>query len=218
MIKNKSILLLFLVIQLGWSQSNVSSNANFSNFTDKGHHRLDLNFGLSFFISNEAALNEFAIINDESPDYFGLLLQPKYQYFIEDNWAVGFHIGFGHEDLFENSLDLDQTNQVYFTGVQTEYFFLKLKDIFYLSTELDASLQYFVRNSKDSNLYFKSGLSLITTFLINDNFLVFLKLNDFMSFSSNENNFFRFDKGFSFNNSFDNFINFPQFGLRIKLF
>jgi hypothetical protein len=218
MIKNLLFVLSFLIIQSGLSQQNGNSNANSSNFTNRGHHWLDLNLGLSFFISNEAALNEFAVLTNEKPDYFGFLIQPKYQYFAEDNWSVGFHLGFGHENLFENDVDLDQSNQVYFTGIQTEYFFLELKNIFYLSAELNANLQYLVRDSINSNLYFKSGLNLITSFLIKDNFLVYIKLSDFISYTTNEDNFFRLDKGFSFNNSFDNFINFPQFGIRFNLF
>ncbi len=216
--KRLLIVVFILISQFTLSQNLNNPNPNKTDLATKNQHWLDINLGLSFFISNQSALNEFALITNEKPDYFGFLLQPKYQYFIEDKWSIGFHLGFGHEDLYENSIDLDQAHQVYFAGVQTEFYFLEVKNIMYLSTELDASLQYLVRNSVDSDVYFKSGLSLITSFLINDHFLLFVKLSDFMSYTTDKDNFFNLDQGFSLNNSFDHFINFPQFGIRYNLF
>lgn len=207
-----------LISYLSVSQSLNNSKPNKIDFATKNQHWLDLNLGLSFFSSNLSVLDEFTPLLTEKPDYFGFLIQPKYQYFIEDKWSIGAHLGFGHENLYENSIDFDQTNQVYFAGVQTEFYVLNVKNIMYLSTEVDASLQYVVTHSSDSNVYFKSGLSLITSFLIKDQFLVFVKLSDVLSYTTDEDNFFNLDQGFSLNNSFDNFINFPQFGIRYKLF
>jgi hypothetical protein len=216
---NKLVIFSILfIIQHGFGQSRQKPSTSFSNYPEKGQHWLDLNLGLSFFISNESALNEFALLTNEQPDYFGFLLQPKYQYFIEEKLSIGFHLGFGHENLYENSMDFDQSNQVFFTGFQTEYFFLELKNIFYLSTELDAGINYFNRNNETSNTYFKSGLSLITSFLVKEKLVVFMKLCDIFSYASSDHNFFNFDKSFSVNNTFRNFINFPQFGIRYKLF
>jgi len=217
-IKRLFIGIFILISNLSLSQNLNNSNLNKTDFAIKHQHWLDLNLGLSFFSSNLSVLDEFTPILTEKPDYFGFYLQPKYQYFIEDKWSIGVHLGFGHENLYENSIDFDQTNQVYFAGVQTEFYVLEIKNIMYLSTEVDAGLQYVVRNSADSNVYFKSGLSLITSFLIKDHFLVFVKLSDVLSYTSDDDNFFNLDQGFSLNNSFDNFINFPQFGIRFNLF
>jgi len=218
MFKKPIFIFCILLFKATFAQYKAKTNITQQNFTTKGTHWLDLNLGLSFFISNEAALNEFAVITNEKPDYFGFLIQPKYQYFIKNKLSIGPHMGFGHENLFENSLDLDQSNQVYFAGIQTEYYFLKLKNIFYMSTELEASLQYFRMISVDSNVYFKSGLNFIISFLINDDFVVFVKLSDIISYTSSDENFYNLDKGFTINNTFNNFINFPQFGIRYNLF
>lgn len=207
-----------LISNLSLSQSLNNSNPNKTDFTAKNQHWLDLNLGLSFFSSNLSRIDNLQPILDDSRNYFGFIFQPKYQYFIKDKLSIGFHLGFGHESFENTSLNFNQDKQVYFTGIQSEYYVFDIDEIFYFSTELDADIQYLVRNNSKSKLYFKSGLHLNFSILFKDDFLIFVKFNDLVSFATSEDNFLYFDKGLSINNSFDNFINFPQFGIRYNLF
>lgn len=86
--KRLLIAVFILISPLSLSQNVNNPNPNKTEFATKNQHWLDISLGLNFFISNQSALNEFVLITNEKPDYFGYLLQPKYQYFMEDKWCI----------------------------------------------------------------------------------------------------------------------------------
>ncbi len=218
MLKKIITLACVLIFQHYYGQNINRSSTSISNYAEKGQQWLDLNLGLSFFSSNQTTLDELSPVLTEKPNYFGLLVQPKYQYFLLDNLSIGAHLGFGYEELYENDLNFNQINRVYFTGLQSEYFFLNLGQLFFLSAEMDAGVHFLNRDHDTSEWYFEGGLSFITSFLVKDELVLFMKLSDIISYASSEDNFFNLDQGFSVNNTFRNFINFPQFGIRYRLF
>lgn len=201
----------------------LSSDASFAK---KGTHWLDLNLGLSVMNSNLADFEDPFLLADENRRNFGLILQPKFQVFIKDQLSVGFHLGLALDEFENKQIDFQQNKNNYFVGLQTEYYFVNVKNIFYISSELDAGIHYlenkFSFASAEINdsyhTYFKSGLHLNFNFMISDDWVFYAKFYDLVSYTNSENNFFGYNEGFQLNNSLENFINFPQFGVMFKLF
>lgn len=195
-------------------------------FAKKGTHWLDLNLGLSVMNSNLADFEDPFLLADENRRNFGFIFQPKFQVFIKDRLSVGFHLGVALDEFENIQIDSQQNKNNYFAGLQGEYYFVNVKNIFYISSELDVGIHYLENKFSSNSLainnsyhtYFKSGLHLNFSFMANEDWVFYAKFFDLVSYTNSENNFFGYDKGIQFNNSLDNFISFPQFGVMWKLF
>lgn len=197
-----------------------------ASFAEKGTHWLNFNLGLSVMNSDLGNFEDPFLLADENRRNFGFIFQPKFQVFIKDRLSVGFHLGVALDEFENKQIDFQQNKNNYFAGLQTEYYFLNVKNIFYISTELDAGMHYLENKFKGDSFaindsyhtYFKSGLHLNFSFMLQENWVFYAKFFDLISYTTSENNFFGYDEGIQFNNSLDNFINFPQFGVVWKLF
>lgn len=195
-------------------------------FAKQGSHWLNLNLGLSFMNPNAANFDDPFLMTGENRRNFGIIAQPKFQVFIKDRLGVGFHLGTAFEEFENEEISFKQNKNNYFVGVQGEYYFLNLNDFFLMSSELDLGYHWMQQkvntaaseiNTSSSN-YLKAGLSVNLNFILHDDWVLYAMFFDVLSYTSSENNFFDYSKGLQLNNSLENFVNFPQFGVLWKLF
>ena len=219
---------IFSLLSFSLIAQNTNNNQlnNSSYVLKKGTHWLDLNLGLSLMNSNLADFEDPFLLTDENRRSFGFIFQPKFQVFIQDQLSVGFHLGLALDEFENKQIDFQQNKNNYFTGLQGEYYFLNVKNILYISSEIDFGIHYLENKFTSSNIevsntyhtYFKSGLHLNLNFMISPDWIFYAKFFDLVTYTNSENNFFGYDEGVQFNNSLDNFISFPQFGVMWKLF
>lgn len=219
-----------LMLLVGWSFSSFAqANQDLKSgpsFAKQGTHWLNLNFGLSFMNSDVANFDDPFLMMGENRRNFGIIAQPKFQVFLKDRLGIGFHLGSGLDEFENENINFKQNRYNYFAGLQTEYYFFIPSDFFLVSAEIDASLHYLDEQVNTSaaevmdrsSTYFKSGLHLNLNFVVHDNWVVYAKFYDVFSYTTSANNFFDYGKGFKLNNSLQNFIHFPQFGVLWKLF
>ncbi len=209
------------------AQNSIATQLNTNTyFLEKGTHWLDLNLGLSFMNSDLGDFEDPFLLTDENRRNFGFIFQPKFQVFIQDRFSVGFHLGIALDEFENKQINFQQNKNNYFTGLQLEYYFLNVKNIFYISSEIDLGLHYLentftssaIEISNSYHTYFKSGLHLKLNFIINSDWMFYAKFFDILTYTNSKNNFFGYDDGVQLNNSLDNFISFPQFGITRKLF
>ena len=216
------LVMLFSITAFGQTDSTNKSVS----FAKQGSHWLNLNLGLSFMNSDVADFEDPFLMQGENRRNYALLAQPKFQVFLKDKLGVGFHLGLGLDEFENKNIDFKQNRANYFVGLQTEYYFLIPSDFFLVSAEVDAGFHYMNQQVNSaaneilevSNNYFKSGLHLNLNFVVHDDWVVYAKIYDIFSYTTTDTNFYDYKKGFQLNNSLQNFINFPQFGVLWKLF
>jgi len=187
---------------------------------------LDLGLGFNYANSNLTRFDNDIPFTGEDLSGIGILINPKYQVFVLDKYSIGLNIGFGFESFKNNDINYKILRYDYSVGLQTEYFFNVFKNLIFISGELISSFHYIIEDislenaelNGFDNTYFKSGLNINISTQISKKLNFYVKFSDWITYLSTDENFYEFENGLNINNGIDNFINFPQFGLRYRLF
>lgn len=214
---------LFAIILSLTFYKNVAQN---SKPFEQKNRWLDLGLGFNYANSNLTRFDNDIPVTGEDLSGLGILVNPKYQVFVLDNYSIGFNIGFGFESYKNNDIDYKIFRYDYSVGLQNEYFFNVFKNLIFISGEVVLGFHYINENisienaelSGFDNTYFKSGFNINITTQISKELNFYIKLSDWITYLSTNENFYEFEKGLNGNNGLENFINFPQFGLRYRVF
>ncbi len=218
-LKTSLVVILFLAI-------NNNGVAQQSKPFAQNNKWLDLGFGFNYTNSTLTRFDNDIPVTGEDLSGFGILLNPKYQLFVKDNYCVGFHIGFEFDSFKNNGINYKISRYDYSVGVQNEYFFNVFKNVFFISGEVILGLHYInsditLDNSELNGFddpYFKGGFNINISYQLNQEFNFYIKFNDWITYLTTNENFYDFDKGLNLNNALENLINFPQFGFRYRIF